>query len=214
MKKLHSIQTAKTSSNATYQDVLDAPPHMVAQIVDGKLYTFPRPGAPHQRANLSLSGTIDSAFRWGEGGPGGWWIFTELEVHLGTDILVPDIAGWRRERVPEEPTSKYMSIAPDWVCEILSPTPNTRKLDLGRKRAIYAREHVPHYWIVDPVEQSLEVSELRGAEWRVIDKVFGYVQVSLPPFDAITFDLGKLWPQPTIHRGVPEELAEYQGQVR
>ncbi|MYK89894.1 MAG: Uma2 family endonuclease, partial [Acidobacteria bacterium] len=121
---------------ATYQDVLDAPPHRVAEIVDGVLHTNPRPAMPHARASSSLGVKIGGPFDHDAGGPGGWWIIDEPELHLGEDILVPDLAGWRRERMPVYPDAAYCTLAPDWVCEILSPS--TRKLDLHGKRPVYA----------------------------------------------------------------------------
>ncbi|MYK58719.1 MAG: Uma2 family endonuclease, partial [Rhodospirillaceae bacterium] len=117
---------------ATYQDVIDAPAHMVAEVVEGALYTHPRPAPPHALASSSLGGELSSPFQKGRGGPGGWWIIDEPELHLGEDILVPDIAGWRRERMPDFPDTAFFTLAPDWVCEVLSPS--TRDLDRHGKR--------------------------------------------------------------------------------
>ena len=133
---------------ATYQDVLDAPPHRVAEVIDGVLYTNPRPAMPHALASSALEIDLGAAFQFGRGGPGGWWIVVEPELHLGDDILVPDLAGWRRTRMPSYPETAYSTLAPDWVCEILSPS--TRRLDLEAKRPVYAREGVRHLWLVDP----------------------------------------------------------------
>ena len=190
-----------TSPRATYQDVLDAPPHMVAEIVDGKLYTHSRPATPHSRASSALGIIIGQSFDIGRGGTGGWWILFEPELHFDEDILVPDIAGWRRERMPEIPTAAYITLAPDWVCEVLSPS--TRKLDLGRKQKVYARENVSFLWFVDPSERSLEAYELRGNEWVLIDRLTDDAKVSLPPFEAIRFDLGKLWIPHVLHKSLP-----------
>ena len=125
---------------ATYQDVLDAPAHRVAEIVDGTLYTQPRPAPPHAVASSYLGGELTGPFGKGRGGPGGWWILDEPELHLGEDILVPDLAGWRRERMAELPDTAYFTLAPDWACEVLSAS--TRRLDLHEKRPVYAREGV------------------------------------------------------------------------
>ena len=122
---------------ATYQDVLDAPPHEVAEIVDGLLCTNPRPAAPHALASSLLGYYLMGPFQVGQGGPGGWWIIDEPELHLGDDVLVPDIAGWRRARMPIYPETAYVALSPDWVCEILSPS--TRKLDLEAKRPVRLR---------------------------------------------------------------------------
>ena len=177
---------------ATYQDVLDAPAHRVAEIVDGTLHTHPRPAAPHARASSSLGVKIGGPFDYDAGGPGGWWIIFEPELHLGEDILVPDLAGWRRERMPDYPDTAYFSLAPDWVCEVLSPS--TRRLDLHGKRPVYAREGVGHLWLVDPVDRTLEAFELREGQWVLIASAQDDEPVSIRPFDAVTFSLGDLWP--------------------
>ena len=200
--------TNQTSvGRATYQDVLDAPPHMVAEVIDGVLYTFPRPAIPHSRAGSRLGVHLGGPFDSSGGIPGGWWILDEPELHLGEDILVPDLAGWRRERVPRLPDAAYWTLSPDWVCEVLSPS--TRKLDLGTKRDIYARERVAHMWLVDPDARSLETFELRDGEWRALAKLTGNRPVSQPPFEAVSFPLGDLWididSEPSLaHRRQPQ----------
>lgn len=201
MTKLQTAKSAPTSTRATYQDVLDAPSHMVAEIVDGTLYTQPRPGPRHSLASSELGICIGPPFHKGRGGPGGWWILFEPEVHLGEDILVPDIAGWRRERMLELPTTAYFTLAPDWVCEVLSPS--TRALDLGGKRTVYAREGVTYLWLVDPGARSLETFMLRRTEWVLMDTLFDDAPVSLPPFEAISFSLGDLWPPHAVHKEPP-----------
>ncbi|MXY38328.1 MAG: Uma2 family endonuclease [Rhodospirillaceae bacterium] len=177
---------------ATYQDVIDAPAHMVAEVVEGALYTHPRPAPPHALASSSLGGELSSPFQKGRGGPGGWWIIDEPELHLGEDILVPDIAGWRRERMPDFPDTAFFTLAPDWVCEVLSPS--TRDLDRHGKRPVYAREGVAHLWFIDPVARDLEAFELRDGEWVLIATARNDDPVSIPPFEAITFPLDALWP--------------------
>ena len=142
-----------STRRATYQDVLDAPVHQVAEIIDGTLYTHPRPAPRHATASSVLGGRLGPPFHRGDGGPGGWRILDEPELHLGEEILVPDLAGWRRERMPELPDTAYFTLAPDWTCEVLAAS--TRKLDLLRKRPIYAREGVPHLWLIDPVDRIL-----------------------------------------------------------
>ena len=177
---------------ATYRDVLDAPAHMVAEVVGGALSTHPRPAPPHALASSSLGDELSSPFQKGRGGPGGWWIIDEPELHLGEDILVPDLAGWRRERLPEFPDTAFFTLAPDWVCEVLSPS--TRDLDRHGKRPIYAREGVGHLWFVDPGARDLEAFELRNGEWVLIATARNDDPVSIPPFEAIAFQLGALWP--------------------
>ena len=178
---------------ATYQDVLDAPPNMVAEIIDGILHTHPRPAARHAWASSILGMEVGSPFGRSRSGPGGWWIIFEPELHLGEDIVVPDLAGWRRETMPEYPDSAYFEIAPDWVCEVLSPS--TRCIDLGGKREFYARESVGHLWFVDPEARTLETFELRKGQWLLTATLADDAPVSLPPFDAITFPLDALWPE-------------------
>ena len=177
---------------ATYQDVLDAPPHKVAEIIDGTLHVNPRPAPRHAWASSGLGGSITQPYSYGRGGPGGWWIVFESELHLVEDILVPDLAGWRRERMPDYPETAYFTLEPDWVCEVLSPS--TRAMDQGRKRDIYAREGVAYLWFVDPDARTLEAFELRDSLWVLLKTLTENDPVSLPPFDAISFSLGDLWP--------------------
>ena len=179
-------------ARATYQDVLDAPPHRVAEVVDGVLYTNPRSAMPHALASSALEIDLGAAFQFGRGGPGGWWIVVEPELHLGDDILVPDLAGWRRTRMPSYPETAYTTLAPDWVCEILSPS--TRRLDLEAKRPVYAREGVRHLWLVDPAERTLEAFELTAGEWSRIAIAADDEPVRIAPFEAVSFSLDDLWP--------------------
>ena len=183
---------SEAPARATYQDVLDAPAHRVAEIVDGTLHTQPRPAMPHALASSRLGGELTGPFDRGRGGPGGWWIIDEPELHFGEDVLVPDLAGWRRERMPDYPDAAYVTLAPDWVCEVLSPS--TRKLDLHGKRPIYAREGVGHLWLVDPADRALEAFEMREGHWVLIATAQDDDPVCIRPFDAITFSLGGLWP--------------------
>ena len=177
---------------ATYQDVLDAPAHLVAEIIDGTLHTHPRPAMPHARATWVLGGKIGDPFDYGPSGPGGWWLTPEPELHLDDEIVVPDLAGWRRERMPVYPDTAYVTLAPDWVCEVHSPS--TRKVDLHEKRPLYAQAGVRHLWFVDPTDRTLEAFELRDGEWVLIATAKDDEPVSIRPFDAITFSLGDLWP--------------------
>ena len=187
----HRSDSARTR-RAAYQDVLDAPAHRVAEIVDGTLYTWPRPAPPHAVASSRLGFDLVGPFDRGRGGPGGWWIIDEPELHLAEDILVPDLAGWRRERMAELPDAAYFTLAPDWVCEVLSAS--TRRFDLHGKRPIYAREGVGHLWLVDPADRTLEAFELREGQWVLIASAQDDDPVSIRPFDAVTFSLGDLWP--------------------
>ena len=185
------VATARSRRRATYRDVLEAPPHMVAEIVGGTLHTHPRPAPRHAHASSALGAKIGDPFDYG-GGPGGWWILDEPELHLGDDVLVPDIAGWRRERMAEFPDTAYFTLAPDWVCEVLSPS--TRDLDRHGKRPVYAREGVRHLWFVDPAARDLEAFELRDGAWALIAALRDNDTVSVPPFEAVPFPLDALWP--------------------
>ena len=187
-----SRSEALARRRATYQDVLDAPAHLVAEVVAGTLYTHPRPAPPHTFATSVLGGELNPPFHRGRGGPGGWWILDEPELHLGEDILVPDLAGWRRDRMPELPDTPYFTLAPDWACEVLSAS--TRRMDLQGKRPIYAREGVGYLWLVDPTDRTLDAFELHEGKWLLIASAKDDEPVSIRPFDAITFSLGDLWP--------------------
>jgi Uma2 family endonuclease len=168
---------------ATYQDVLDAPPHMVAELVDGELHLQPRPASKHARASSNLGADINHPFDRGRGGPGGWWILDEPELHLGPDVLVPDLAGWRRDRMPEFPDVPFFTLPPDWVCEVLSPS--TSRIDKVLKARIYAREQVPWFWLVDPKARLVEVRRLQEGQWVIVDTADASAPVRLPPFDAV-----------------------------
>jgi Uma2 family endonuclease len=184
--------TAKPlKKGATYADLYDVPDHFVAEMFDGDLYASPRPAAPHARAASVLGAKLLGPFDLSENGPGGWLILYEPELHFGNDVLVPDLAGWRRERMPEVPDDAYFTLAPNWVCEVLSPS--TETLDRGKKLRVYAREGVAHAWLVDPLRQALEVLALESGKWRLLASHEGRVSVRAVPFDAIELPLGALW---------------------
>ncbi|MDE0409348.1 MAG: Uma2 family endonuclease [Alphaproteobacteria bacterium] len=187
-----ALRRKRPAKRATYRDVLDAPAHMVAEIVEGALHLQPRPAGRHTLAGSSLGVEIGGPFQRGRGGPGGWWILDEPELHFGEDILVPDLAGWRRERMPTVPDDAWFTLAPDWVCEILSPS--TRKFDLEEKRPIYAREGIGHLWLVDPSARTLEAFALSGGAWSAAGSASEAEPVSFPPFEAVSFPLDALWP--------------------
>jgi hypothetical protein len=176
---------------ATYQDVLDAPPNMVAEIVRGALHLQPRPAPRHAHAHSILQIEIGAPFGRGRGGPGGWHILIEPELHLGSDVLVPDLGGWRRERMPGLPDTAWFELAPDWVCEILSPS--TRRIDLTDKRDIYAEQGVGNLWLVDPLARTLEAFALEGGRWVLIASLRDDAEVRVPPFEAVAFSLDALW---------------------
>jgi Uma2 family endonuclease len=178
--------------HATYEDVLAAPRNMVAEIIDGALTLPPRPGPRQSRAASNLGVKIGGPFDADEGGPGGWIILDEQELHLGDEILVPDLAGWRRERMPELPDTAYFETVPDWCCEVLSPS--TRSRDLIDKRRIYFDWGVGFLWLVDPDARILEGFRREDAGWTLIGTYEDTEEVAMPPFDAAPFGLGALWP--------------------
>ena len=177
---------------ATYQDVLDAPPDVVAELVEGALHLHPRPASRHARASFKIAARLDDPFENGIGGPGGWYFATEPELHLGEDVVVPDIAGWRRARMPAYPDAPAIEVVPDWVCELLSPA--TRRFDLTAKRALYGARGVGHLWLIDPGARTLEAFELRDAAWVLIAALAEEAEVRVAPFAAIGFPLATLWP--------------------
>lgn len=167
------------------------PEHKVGEILGGELIVSPRPAARHANASSALGGLFFGPFSAGIGGPGGWWILDEPELHLEQDILVPDLAGWRKERMPRVPDVAHFELRPDWVCEILSSS--TARDDRVRKVPIYAREGVPHVWLLDPLAKTLEVLRLDGEGYRLAAAFGGDEAVRAEPFDAIELPLGLLW---------------------
>lgn len=177
--------------NATYEDVLAVPAHQVAELVFGALEVNPRPAGPHAAAASALGEELGPPFKRGRGGPGGWILLDEPEVHLGGDILVPDLGGWRRERLPAIANEPFFTLAPDWICEVLSPS--TARLDRTDKLMIYARERVRHAWLVDPLQRTLEILRLEGQRWLILGTHRDEARVRAEPFDAFELDLGVLW---------------------
>ncbi|HKO90866.1 MAG TPA: Uma2 family endonuclease, partial [Polyangiaceae bacterium] len=151
---------------ATYEDVLAAPEHLLAEIIDGDLVLQPRPAGRHAAVASALGEELGPPFKRGRGGPGGWLILDEPELHLSSDILVPDLAGWRRERLPRVGDEAYFVLRPDWVCEVLSPA--TEKRDRAAKLSIYAREQVPNAWLINPAQRTLEVLRLAPEGWLTL----------------------------------------------
>jgi Uma2 family endonuclease len=177
---------------ATYADLEAVPPHLVAEIIHGALVTHPRPVAGHAGAQNNLSATLTPAYHWGRGGPGGWKFLSEPELHLGSNVVVPDLAGWRIERLPREPSTARITIAPDWLCEILSES--TESHDRGAKRSIYAEAGVPILWLLDPRGKFLEVFQLTAGHWLLAGTFSGDQEVRAIPFDGTPFPLSQLWP--------------------
>jgi Uma2 family endonuclease len=184
--------TKPVTKPATYADLEKVPPHLVAEIIHGVLETHPRPLPRHGAAAFSLSGELSSPFQRGRGGPGGWIFMVEPELHLEKNVLVPDLAGWRRERLPTMPEQVGITTTPDWVCEILSPS--TARIDQGPKRSLYAEWGVAYLWMLDPATRVLDGYQLVAGKWVLQGTATGSDEVCLPPFDAISFSLDSLFP--------------------
>ena len=176
---------------ATYEDIVALPENLVGELIHGQLHATPRPAPKHAQAYSALGGNLFNPFGRGANGPGGWWILDEPELHLGENVLVPDLAGWHRERMSELPDTAWFELAPDWVCEILSPS--TARLDRGLKMPLYATQKIPHLWLVDPDAKLLEVYELHDGHWTLLATLKDDEPVRQPPFDAIEFPLDSLW---------------------
>jgi Uma2 family endonuclease len=177
---------------ATYADLEAVPPHLVAEILDGTLVTHPRPAARHGAAVTTLTVELAGPFQRGRGGPGGWIFIVEPELHLGPHVVVPDLAGWRCERMPVVPDTASIELVPDWVCEILSPS--TEATDRGRKRRIYASYGLQHYWLLSLSKRQLEAYELRDGKFSLIETFEDDAMVDAPPFGAAPFALSLLPP--------------------
>lgn len=187
---------------ATHEDLVALPAAMVGQIVDGELIASPRPGIDHARVGSVLGLELGGPFDRGRGGPGGWWLLDGPELHLGPDVLVPDLAGWRRSRLPALPRRPFFELVPDWACEILSPS--TARIDRVPKMAAYAREGLRHLWIIDPVARTLEAYRLDADKtWRVAGTYGGDVAVRVEPFEPVELELGALWLPEADEGGTP-----------
>ena len=176
---------------ANYADLCAVPDNFVAELIAGELYATPRPSLPHAHAASVLGIELGGPFHRGRNGPGGWILLDEPELHFGEDVLVPDIAGWRRERLPMLPSGGFLTLAPDWLCEVLSPT--TEAIDRKKKLAIYAQQSVNYVWLVDPLHETLEVLRLESQRWSLLAKHEGQAKLRAEPFDAIELELGALW---------------------
>ena len=176
---------------AQYEDLFDLPDNLIGEILNGQLITQPRPAPKHARASSIIGGELVPPYDQGRSGPGGWWILDEPELHLGRHIMVPDLAGWRKERMPSFPEEAYFTLAPDWVCEVLSP--GTARTDRVVKMPIYAQQGVEWLWLVEPILHTLEVFRLHEGHWLLEAAWQEADEVRAPPFDGIAFSLGGLW---------------------
>ena len=177
---------------ATYADLEAVPPHLVAEIIHGALVTHPRPSPPHGVAANMLSTELTYNKQRGKRGPGSWVFIQEPELRLGQSVVVPDIAGWRFERMPSMPRTAYVDVAADWVCEVISPS--TEHYDKNEKRGIYGSAGVPYLWLLDPRGKLLEVFQLVAGNWLLWRTFTGDEVVRAIPFEDTPFPLGQLWP--------------------
>ncbi|WP_394824290.1 Uma2 family endonuclease [Pendulispora albinea] len=178
---------------ATYADLLALPEDVRAEIIDGHIVTMPGALPRHSKSQRAIGSFIGRPFDDddGSGGPGGWWIFLEIDIQLGPNVVRPDLAGWRRERLPDPGDVRPILVAPDWICEILSPS-NTAH-DRVTKRRIYARHQVRHYWIVDPIARTLETLTLEGERWVDAGTFDDSETARVPPFEAVELPIGRLF---------------------
>ncbi|NWG24501.1 MAG: Uma2 family endonuclease [Pseudorhodoplanes sp.] len=183
------VQTKKRS--ATYADLEALPSNLVGEIIDGVLHAHPRPTPRHGVAAGELQTELSVPFGRGRDGPGGWIFIVEPELHLGPHIVVPDIGGWRRERLTPFPDTAFIETPPDWIAEVLSPS--TQAIDRTDKLAVYATFGVGHCWYVDPIARTLEVLALTGGKWLLAATFKDDDAVSAPPFETHTFPLNVLW---------------------
>ena len=176
-----------------YERLESLPEELTGEILNGQIHTQPRPTWRHARATARLDRTIGRRYDDGDDGPGGWWIVIEPEIHFVRDIevIVPDLAGWRRDHMPEPPEGHRIEVVPDWVCEVLSPS--TASKDREIKMPIYAKYGVPFIWLVDPRHRTLEAYRLGDGKWRQIVHAESDQVVSIPPFDALRLELITLW---------------------
>ncbi len=177
---------------ANYADIEALPPNMVGEIIDGELSVHPRPLPRHAIAANSLGDELTGPFQKGRGGPGGWIFMVEQELHFGQTVVVPDLAGWRRERMPTLPDKVGITIAPDWICEVLSPS--TASYDRTAKLRLYHQQKVGHLWYLDPAYRTLEIFGWSEPHWLTLGTFADFEAVSALPFEAISIDLGVLWP--------------------
>ncbi|MBV5273188.1 MAG: Uma2 family endonuclease [Lamprocystis purpurea] len=176
-----------------YEQLESLPEGVTGEILNGQLYTHPRPVSRHIRAATRLDRILGRYFDEDDEDPSGWWIFPEPELHFihNTEVDVPDLAGWRRERMPDWPEGHRFTVVPDWVCEVLSKS--TAKTDREVKMPIYAHFGVAYAWLIDPRARTLEAYALDAGAWRDIGRFAGAEPVSVAPFETVTIDLGKIW---------------------
>jgi Uma2 family endonuclease len=191
------VRPARDRRDELYEEYQRLPRHEHGEILNGTLYVLPRPSPRHANAASALNAELGSPFQRGRGGPGGWWILFEPELQLvEKEPVIPDLAGWRVERMPELPETSFFALVPDWVCEVLSKS--TERIDRDDKLPYYAKHGVRHVWLVDPIDKRLEVYALddETERWREVRMYRGDTGVRAAPFDAVELDLAALWSTP------------------
>lgn len=176
-----------------YSELEALPDALIGEILNGQLHAHPRPGGKHVLVASNIGIEIGGPFHKGKGGPGGWWILIEPEIHLAldTEVVVPDVAGWRRERLPSIQDGHKFTVAPDWICEVISPS--SESFDRNLKMPIYAQYGIPYFWLIDPLKQKLEAYCLENASWRSIGVFQGDKIISVDPFGSIQLKMSELW---------------------
>ncbi len=202
------MDEAPKKRRATYQDVVDAPPNMVAEILAGELHLSNRPRYPALAAAAALAEELGPPFKRGRGGPGGWILLGEPELHLGEEIVVPDLAGWRRERLPVIPDAAFCSVVPDWICEVLSPS--TERWDRAEKMPFYSAIGVGHAWLVHPRHRTLEAFRIEQGKWLSIAVHKDAERVRGEPFEAFELDLALLWADVSLPTRASEGSDDYE----
>ena len=184
---------------ATYQDLLDLPEDTHAEVLSGTIVTTPSPLPKHAKVQGALRSFIGKPYDDddGFGGPGGWWIFPEVDVQLGPhDVVRPDLAGWRRKRLADPAETRPILIPPDWVCEVLSPSTATR--DRVDKSQLYAAHGVAFYWLVDPDSRTLETFRLSDGHWTLSGTFHDGHVARIPPFEEVELHIGRLFLPKTV----------------
>ena len=184
----HAIQTRNL-----YAAIEALPQDLTGELIHGQVHTQPRPSGPHALASSRLGMRIGAGYDLGSGGPGGWWIIDEPEIHFDRDseVLVPDLAGWRRERMPALPLDQRFEVVPDWICEILSPA--TASKDREVKMPIYAQYGVVYAWIIDPTKRVIEVYVQSAQDWTLQAAYTAEQTLRAVPFEAAAFQVAALW---------------------
>jgi Uma2 family endonuclease len=199
---------SKKAQRATYQDVLDAPEHVIAEIIGGELRLSPRPGGPATSVASRFFLELGPPFDGGRGGPGGWLILFEPELHLADEVVVPDLAAWRRERMPVVPEGAFFTVPPDWVCEVLSRS--TEKMDRLEKLPLYASFGIQYTWLIHPVRRTIEAFRLHNGALIATGVYREPDRARIEPFDAIEIAVAALWADAPLPTRASEERGHYE----